>query len=115
MATHESEVTFSSTSKVCQNPELNNYERNFNLTNNSESTSESNIFSNQVLTIENEIRPMTLLEETHVIISLIDDMNQKLRSKVLELEIRVKEIEFMTLDLHQCRNHIDDNETLNLK
>lgn len=115
MATHESEVTFSSTSKVCQNPELNNYERNFNLTNNSESTSESNIFSNQVLTIENEIRPMTLLEETHVIISLIDDMNQKLRSKVLELEIRVKEIEFMTLDLHQCSNHIDDNETLNLK
>lgn len=58
---------------------------------------------------------MTLLEETHVTISLIDDMNQKLRSKVLELEIRVKEIEFMTLDLHQYSNHIDDNETLKLE
>lgn len=58
MATHDNEASSSSTSKVCQKLELNDYECNFDLTNNCESIWVSNIFLNQELTIENKVRPI---------------------------------------------------------
>lgn len=112
MATHNSAGSSSSVIKVRLIPDLNKYEYTNNSYDKCESTSESNTSLDKGLTYKIDTRLKIMLDESHAILLKKDGTIQNLRSEILELEFKVKELESTLLELNTSLPYVDEIEIL---